>query len=166
MSESGGIVNREQYNPIGPLIFLDMDGVLNGHDYDPSAKSNTILRSCVDRLNRVLEETDARIVLSSAWRYMLIGKAMSLRGFDYLLRTHGVIADRLIGATCADEEVRERGWQIQTWRRLHDHRGPYVVIDDMDLHIKPLHGDRFVQPNGQVGLSDDDASRAIELLKS
>ena len=161
-----GIVLTDAYDPSGPLVFLDMDGVLNGHDYNNFAKSSTILRGAVDNLNCVLTETGAKIVLSSAWRYMLIGKAMSLRGFDYLLRTHGVVADRLVGATCADEEVKERGWQIQAWRRVHDHRGPYVVIDDMDLCISSLHEGHFVQTSGEIGLTDSDADAAIAILAS
>lgn len=174
-----GIVLTDAYNPSGPLVFLDMDGVLNGHDYNNFAKSSTILRGAVANLNRVLIETGAKIVLSSAWRYMLIGKAMSLRGFDYLLRTHGVVADRLIGATCADETriagpfipilvtaLSVRGWQIQAWRRARGHRGPYAVIDDMDLCISSLHEGHFVQTSGEIGLTDSDADAAIAILAS
>lgn len=146
------------------IVFLDIDGVLNRHLYNEMSQSNDIDAECVANLNRVLNETDARIVLSSAWRYMLIGKAMSLVGFDYLLRTHGVVANRLVGRTPADEEVTERGWQIHQWRKEHDHRGRYVVIDDMDLHISPLHP--FVRTQGDVGLTDIDAGKAIGILNS
>lgn len=144
------------------LIFLDIDGVLNRHCYNETSMSNSIDADCVVRLNRILIETDARIVLSSAWRYMLIGRAMSLTGFDYLMRTHGIVANRLVGRTPADEEVTERGWQIHQWRKDNDHRGKYVVIDDMDLHISPLHP--FVRVQGDVGLTDTDADKAIQIL--
>lgn len=149
-------------DPNAKLIFLDIDGVLNDHRYNEASMSGAILPECVARLNRILEATDARIVLSSAWRYMLIGRAMSVTGFDYLLRTHGVIANRLVGRTCADEEVKERGWQIHEWRKANDHRGRYVVIDDMDLHISPLHP--FVRTDGGCGLADADADAAIRHL--
>lgn len=148
----------------GKLIFLDIDGVLNRHSYSELSQSNSIDPDCVARLNRILNATDARIVLSSAWRYMLIGKAMSIIGFDYLLRTHGVIANRLIGRTPADEEVTERGWQIHQWRKENDHCGKYVVIDDMDLHISPLHP--FVQTQGDVGLTDKEADQVIAILNA
>jgi hypothetical protein len=39
------------------VLFLDIDGVLNDHAYDERAESTTLLRPCVDRLNRVLDET-------------------------------------------------------------------------------------------------------------
>lgn len=146
-----------------PIVFLDIDGVLNDHDYNETSQSNSMIPECVERLNRILSETDARIVLSSAWRYMLIGKAMSVIGFDYLLRTHGVVANRLVGRTPADEEIKERGWQIQQWRKENDHSGRYVVIDDMDLHISKLHP--FVQTDGDIGLTDADADKAIAILK-
>lgn len=144
------------------LIFLDIDGVLNRHGYNEQSMSTTIEPDCVSRLNHILQATDAMIVLSSAWRYMLIGKAMSLAGFDYLLRTHGVFANRLIGRTPADEEVKERGWQIHQWRKDNNHSGRYVVIDDMDLHISPLHP--FVRCDGEVGLTTEDAEKAIKIL--
>lgn len=146
------------------LLFLDIDGVLNRHQYNEMSQSNSVDPDCVARLNRILNATDARIVLSSAWRYMLIGKAMSLVGFDYLLRTHGVVANRLVGRTPADEEITERGWQIHQWRKEHDHCGRYVVIDDMDLHISPLHP--FVRPQGHIGLTDADVDKAIAILNS
>ena len=146
-------------DPNCKLIFLDIDGVLNDHRFNEQSQSGTMLPECVERLNRILTATDARIVLSSAWRYMLIGRAMSVTGFDYLLRTHGVIANRLVGRTCADEEVKERGWQIHEWRKTNNHRGRYVVIDDMDLHISPLHP--LILVDGSIGLEDSAVDAAI-----
>jgi hypothetical protein len=155
-------VKTVEYTAESPLLFLDIDGVLNGHDYSQESMSTFISRECVDELNRVLKETGAYLVLSSAWRYMILGRTMTVVGFDYMLRTHGVIARRLVGRTCADEEVKERGWQIQEWRQVNDHKGRYAVVDDMDLHISPLHP--FVQTDGQRGLSSENADRLIALL--
>ncbi len=113
-----------------PLIFLDIDGVLNPHNYiDGDVKSTVIQQDNVRVLNEILRRADAEIVLSSAWRYM-IPDAVTLKGFEYLLRSHGVAADqRLIGYTCRDKAVPKRGDQIARWLWTNGSR-PYVVIDD------------------------------------
>lgn len=36
------------------LVFLDIDGVLNNHDFEPERMSATIHRDKVERLNRIL----------------------------------------------------------------------------------------------------------------
>lgn len=93
------------------ILFLDVDGVLNGHDFHDGARSNTIRRSCIDALSLILTETGCNVVLSSAWRYMLLCKAMKPHGFEYLLRTHGLcgIAGKVLGTTCADEDCTHCG---------------------------------------------------------
>ncbi len=144
------------------IVFLDIDGVLNRKVFNGLSQSTSIEPKCVGHLNRVLIETGAAIVLSSAWRYMLIRGALTLDGFDYLLRTHGVVAGRLVSWTCSDEEEKERGWQIHRWRNRIGHTGKYVVIDDLDLGISQLHP--FVHTDGEVGLIESDADEAIRLL--
>ena len=113
-----------------PVVFLDIDGVLNPHNYEGGGvQSNIILLEHVRVLNKIIIGADAEIVLSSAWRYM-IPKAMTLKGFEYLLRSHGVAAkDRLIGYTRRDEKIATRGCQIDDWLIKHGYRR-YVVIDD------------------------------------
>lgn len=145
-----------------PLIFLDMDGCLNDHTQLESGFCG-VKSECASRLNRILRETDAEIVLSSAWRYM-VPDAMTLNGFQYLLQTHGVDCnDRLIGVTCRDEELMPRGQQIRQWRNEHGGDRRYVVIDDLDLGISEA-GHPFVQTDGAVGLTDADVERAIAIL--
>lgn len=142
------------------LVFLDIDGVLNNHAFGEESQSSSLLPSCVHRLNRILMETGAKIVLSSAWRYMILGGAMTITGFDYLLRTHGVLHGRLIGHTPKDEAISDRGWQIQIWRWANGHEGAYVVLDDVD--VGDFHP--FVKCDGEIGLTDDDAEKAIVIL--
>jgi hypothetical protein len=148
-----------------PLIFLDIDGVLNGHEFDPVAQSTSLNKYCVEVFNRVLKAVDCEIVISSAWRYMILGGAMTVRGFEYMLRTHGVgpLEDRLVGCTREDEYVATRGKQVEHWRWLNKHDGLYVVVDDLSLDIAEC-GHPFVQTNGQRGISHDNAVRVVELL--
>jgi hypothetical protein len=149
------------------VLFLDIDGVLNDHTYDERAESTTILRPCVERLNRVLDATGCVVVISSAWRYMVLGQAMSLHGFEYLLRTHGVrCSGRVAGTTGRDRDTTdrtERGRQVRAWLEAYG-RGDgerWAVVDDLALGFE---GMPFVHTNGLVGLTDADAERLIELL--
>ncbi len=152
------------------IIFLDIDGVLNGHEFLVEAKSCTINPECVRRLNRILIETDARIVLSSAWRYMVHGHAMTLEGFGYMLRTHGFLGslngcERLIiDLTCRDEDIPGRPDQIRAWLRANGQCDQqYVVLDDLDLDWGGLN---VVMTDGAIGLMDADVERAIAILLS
>lgn len=148
------------------VLFLDIDGVLNGHDWDADARSCTIRRDCVDRLNRVMEATDCRVVLSSAWRYMILGGAMTLSGFGYMLRTHGArVADRLIGHTRADvaPNVTDRGAQIREWLDAHPDVASHLAIDDEDFGITAA-GVQLLPTDGKVGMTDEDADRAVRML--
>lgn len=149
-----------------PTLFLDIDGVLNGHEYDPEAESNTLRRDCVARLNRVLAETDCAVVLSSAWRYMVLNGAMTITGFGYMLRTHGVrIRGGLVGTTDRDtqtEDPGERGRQIQAWLAAHPEVTRFAVVDDMREGFEGLP---IVRTDGRCGLTDADAEALIALLR-
>jgi hypothetical protein len=152
------------------ILFLDIDGVLNGHEFMVEAKSCKIDPACVRRLNRILKETDARVVLSSAWRYMVHGHAMTLDGFGYMLRTHGFVAavngaERvIIDLTCRDEDIEGRPDQVRAWLRSYGRAEQlYVVLDDIDFGWGDLN---VVLTDGAVGLTDADADRAIEVLNA
>jgi hypothetical protein len=158
------------------LIFLDIDGVLNRHDWNPLAMSNTIDRERMERLNRIIIETDALIVITSAWRYHYYRGEMSFVGLDWLLRTHGLAAGteerpRVLGITRQDTMIEgkpkenERGQQIADFLNALMFRGPYVVIDDMELGI-PEAGHPFVKIDDAVGITDADADLAIGLLNA
>lgn len=163
-----------------PLLFLDVDGVLNCHEFDPEVMCGQIHPDKVDRLNTILRATEARIVLSSAWRYILFRGEFNLMGLEWLLRSHRVLADWLVGHTREDTLVvqpadyrgepriwtltNERGQQIADYLDTVQHRGRYVVLDDLDLGISAM-GHPFVQTNSTVGLTDLDMRQAIRLLK-
>jgi hypothetical protein len=153
------------------VLFLDVDGVLNGHDFIVEAQSCTIRRECVTHLNRVLKATDARLVLSSAWRYMVLGGAMTLDGFGYLLRTHGLIGPSglIVGTTGFDampidpRDRDERARQVSSWLAEHGPVDAYAVVDDDDFGWA-RHGHPHVLTDPGRGLTAADADRLIELL--
>ncbi len=177
-----------------PLIFLDIDGVLNAHEEPhPDVLCGQIHRDKVELLNGVLRATSAKIVLSSAWRYIIHrGEATPAwryiihrgeatpAGMDWLLRSHGLLANRLIGITRPDTMIRsptfvgreawpmtnERGRQITEWRLKHYvpfHNQPYVAIDDLDLGITTAQHP-LILTNGKIGLTPANAQDAIAAL--
>lgn len=151
------------------VIFLDIDGVLNCHqsynwDWNTIATINPV---CVRTFNSIVCYTGAKIVISSAWRYMILNGHMDVRGFEYLLRSHGVRGE-VIGHTASDEDIDERADQIGDWMEKrrhalgHDDIERYVVIDDtlssgMDRHP-------FVHTDGNKGIQIEDAKKAVDLL--
>lgn len=151
-----------------PLLFLDIDGVLNGHEWNKESLSNTLKPECVKALNKVLASPCSPcVVISSAWRYMIAGGAMTLKGFGYMMRTHGVDHSiDLVGVTPPDEEITVRGYQISRWleMRYPNARPRYVVLDDEDYGITAA-GHPFVRTNGSVGMGEYDADLVIEMLR-
>jgi hypothetical protein len=163
------------------LLFLDVDGVLNRHEYDPDVLCGQIHRDKVALLNQILRATDAKVVLSSAWRYIVHRGEATLQGMDWLLRSHGMLANRLIGVTRPDTmrveasysgvpatwpQVNERSQQISDL--LASYTVPvlsYLAVDDLDLGIT-VAGHPLVLTDGTVGLTEADAARAIELLNA
>lgn len=152
------------------VIFLDIDGVLNGHEYDPKAESCLIKKECIDNLSKVLTFVDVYIVISSAWRYMISRNAMSISGFEYMLRTHGLagIKGRIIGITREDRDQcsqTERGVEIEEWLQAHPDVTSYLVIDDNDFGIS-TKSHPFLKTDEKTGLTIADADKAIQMLRS
>jgi len=159
-----------------PLVFLDIDGVLNSHDINAHGY-NTIHRDKVARLNQLVGLTEASIVISSAWRYMILGGAMTVDGFRYMLMTYGLASGtKVVGCTVSDEEIPERGDQITAFLSTAEWP-PYVVLDDgsetpqgkaqtMTQSLRARHGERWVLIDGRLGLTDDDVALAVHVLRS
>ena len=76
------------------LIFLDIDGVLvTLSDLSVRLKHEKIVNEkCVKNLNRIIIETGAKIVISSAWRFN------GLNEMRCILKFWGVLGE-VIGAT-------------------------------------------------------------------
>lgn len=145
-------------------IFLDIDGVLNDHTQQDNGYC-TIKPECAVRFNRILRAApDSRIVISSAWRYLILNGGMTRYGFESLLLTHGVDCfNKVAGHTRADAnggEPFERVAEILEYVDENDVE-LFVVLDDLDL---PLPESVFVRTDGNVGLTDADAERAIAIL--
>ena len=150
------------------LVFLDFDGVLNSATYQRAVaakltdaefvtRSSKLLDvAAIERLNRLLAETGAKVVVSSTWRIgMTVPELQALlegRGFNGVV--YGVTPN-LHSTRCAE---------IQAWLDQHGSDGRFVILDDAD-GMDELTS-RHVRTDLESGLTDADCMRAIELLSS
>jgi hypothetical protein len=150
------------------IVFLDIDGVLNSQDwYDTYTLTGRRIPHppfdpvAVKRLDRLVRETDAYVVLSSSWRaYPEIPRWLSERGF------RGVICGRTPGLRHRYGRDIIRGQEIAWWLRNRALEGipvrQWVILDDDDDM-----GDMtswLVQTNHVYGLQDEDVERAKTIL--
>ncbi len=158
---------------IGPFIFLDIDGVLNSHNKHANGYCGCD-RASVALLNGILEETGAKIIVASAWRYFVLRGEMTIAGLGGLLCTHGLkwgsVLD-VLGPDISDNNGgADRGAGVKQWFRDRfglAHKCPHLAIDDMDLGYT-LHGVPFFKTDPNKGLSEstshDDYERIIRCL--
>ena len=148
------------------LIFHDIDGVLNswwfmraiGSLWDSDNQADDLDPDAGARLERIIVETGASVVLSSSCRL-----DTSLASVEQMLRARGAPSARVIGATPPPWAGSRRGHEIQRWVDENATVGPVVILDDdSDMaHLTP----RLVKTSMEHGLLDEHVARAIELLK-
>ena len=150
-----------------PIVFLDFDGVLNTEQYQAWLAVDgkptkdiwgpLFAPPAVENLRQILNDTDARIVISSSWRYA--HSLDSLRTMWTARELPGEILDTLAcGATYIS-----RGEEIECWLERND-RPDYVIIDDLD-DFSPAQRNHYVETNPIVGITEADAQKAIEILR-
>lgn len=160
-------------------IFLDFDGVLNtennlktlreqgyplsdkyGPYFDPTSVAN---------LAAIIEQTKAEIVISSTWKIdgLDIMKKMwverSLPGKVIDITPSDIFKMKEIDFSNPDDFVG-RGQEIQQWIGQNGStKDKYVILDDFDDMLqsqKPL----FIQIDPRIGITENNAQNAIEIL--
>ncbi len=121
------------------VIFLDIDGVLNCKKTpNPRDFPYIVEAKLLCRLTKLLEKCNARVVLSSTWRYDPIG----------------VIAAKHWGIPFIDVTPdlphRPRRVEILAWLKRHREVKRFVVIDDDDDGLDDLP---LFQPSKTTGLT-------------
>lgn len=154
------------------VVFLDIDGVLNSmrflSAFDALATYNEWKHPWIDitavgHLNLILKATGACVVISSAWRRLCDLDALTTH-----LKNHN-LEGQVIGATPdlthLDRGDRPlwRGDEIEHWVRTSPRKVDFVILDDGRDMGHLAH--RLVQTDSAVGLTYDDALRAIALLE-
>jgi hypothetical protein len=163
------------------FLVLDFDGVMNDHTRLANGYCQ-LKESCVLELCRILDACpEVKVVISSAWRYMMIEDGIGVKGFEYLLCLFGAPYDSVNGriyhktptdewmceflglsekgATLDHEWLKENGCllrreQIEFFLDIQGAK--YVVLDDLDLEMPEL-----VRTDGEVGLTEELADEVI-----
>lgn len=155
------------------VVFLDIDGVLvNLASFGlprlecDGKRHNRPHPDCVAALNRITDKTNARIVVSSVWRFL------GMPHMRKVLTASGVTGKVVACTPFLPEHVGEaRGFEIKAWlsaresiaRLRHNAQiASFVILDDDSdmLDLSP----RLIQTNGAIGLTVPDAERAIAIL--
>lgn len=165
------------------VVFLDIDGVLNHcdtrHDVTPTTTEPLpipIEPKCMARLNRLIAETGAKIVVSSSWRLFArwqdLGPALVRHGLvaevigetpDLSKDTVWIANWQAVNGVAFEFEHLERGWEIGEWLAAHPEVTAFVILDDcsdMDA-LKPW----LVLTHPNDGLDDPDVERAKWMLE-
>lgn len=140
------------------VIFLDIDGVLNVYEQGRDQYGQIFHKHFEDNLKWIIEETGAKLVISSTWRFSGIE---NLRNMWKERNLAGEIIDitidcyQLIGEGKFEhyDEV-ERGHEIQEWLDEHQKEVTnYVIIDD-DNDMLNSQRSNFVRTANNINHSD------------
>jgi hypothetical protein len=132
------------------VIFLDIDGVLNCESTtNPRKLPYVVEPRLLELLKRLLTLADAKVVLSSTWRYDPAGVFSAKHwGIPFI----DVIPDM---------PARPRRDEIVAWLKTHPEVERYAVIDDEDDELDDLP---LFQPSARTGLSDEIVDGVIAYL--
>ncbi len=147
------------------LIFLDVDGVINSirklkEVYELTGIPHSGINYpfdeiCLTNLKKIVEETDAKIVITSTWRKhedhmkVLLNK---LKEYE--------LDSKVIGCTL---DYNNRETEIINFLLRFEKMPNYVILDD-DACFKECI-EHFVKTETRVGLTLDNAIEGIRILK-
>ena len=143
------------------VIFLDVDGVLNSNSTNAISPNGYVGVSdkYVKLLRRIVNETDAKVVLSSDWRLD--------HGPDYKYLTNKLWYK---GGIRLFSETPNIGWEwrgneIKTWLSEHEDVENYVILDDISFpdFMGDLE-DHLIETDPTIGLTDEDVELAVGVL--
>lgn len=158
------------------IIFLDIDGTLNNAEfYNRKAASdfesinhpyNEFDPNSIDKLNWLVNETGAKVVITSTWR---LGYTLEqLQQLFFKLGFKGEIIS-MTGIGCRE---CVRGNEIFTWIKNNQELlgyesyfeyDKYVILDD-DSDMLLRQKNNFIQVDRQVGITNTVIYTAIKIL--
>lgn len=151
------------------IIFLDIDGVLNVYCEDRDEYGCTFHKHFEDNLRYIIEQTDAKIVISSSWR------SSGLEIMREMWEKRG-LAGEIIDITNPIYSDNIRGYEIKECiDNNSDKILKYCIIDD-DSDMLEEQKQYFVQTSNNqdhqdcidigYGLTKTCAERVVEILNN
>lgn len=162
-------MNSGESKSMRKILFLDIDGVVNSHDWwDRRPKLNAqnsreeFVKNqfdpiAVDRVRRIIKETKCEVVLSSVWRLHKDSR-------DEVKRYCCEFNDYTGECDC-----RIRGAEIYVWirenvpRYYEDGVLRFAILDD-DSDMLMWQKDQFFRTDTENGLTDEIADAVIQYL--
>jgi hypothetical protein len=165
------------------IIFLDIDGVLNHQRFykerfearkQDKLDGNLVKKSQIDReaeeidpesvenLNELIENTGAKVVISSTWRL-----GTEIETLQAILEKRGFVGE-VIGKTPVGCGCCQRGNEIHKWlgdnRDIIDEEGNnYIILDD-DSDMLYWQRNNFINVDQYVGLTPKQVYKATRFL--
>lgn len=148
------------------VIFLDVDGVLNSHNevmrvYKETGKKGGLLGTYdihLKELQKLVKETDAKIVMSSTWR-------SNFNNHDIHFEKHITEKFKKLGLEVSDIttlKYMDRGLQINLWLEEHPEVKKFVVLDDETYDIEPhISWGHIIKTSTKEGLQESHVDLAI-----
>jgi len=134
------------------VIFLDIDGVLNrgNDDYTTCIVDPTLVK----RFNKIVADTGAYIVLSSAWR--------NDPNWENNMVQLGIV-DEFIGRT--PRLKTGRGKEIYAWLKKNPGVAKYAILDDAS-DLLALQKPHFFKTSTKSGLTEGIANKVTAYLST
>lgn len=160
----------ELYASQTKMLFLDCDGVLNTdphlhivkhpEDFNAGNLDKYIHKDKIKLLNKIVEEVNPTIVISSAWRNVL-----SVKEIQKIFEDKGFIGELECATEKGGVEHDDRWKQInKVIEKYKPER--YVILDDDHLTLdKSFNNPNFVKTIDKKGLSQSDVDKTIKILK-
>lgn len=140
------------------IIFLDVDGVLNSAQDGYSIRLRT--DSHLKLLQRIVQETGAKLVLSSSWRigFTPVSKNLLARFREYGLELMDCTPE--LSGSCRGDEICQ--WLTDN---SYDYNIENFVILDDEADMAEFTDKNLVQTDTNIGLQKQDAVECIKMLK-
>lgn len=143
------------------FIFLDIDGVLNGHEWCHLGHRDvpSINPDCVRVFNVLIEKTGAQVIIHSTWRNKILEGHVTCKGFGWMLQSHGAICEVAGVVRGAYEGAAERSIAIEQHASTHEITN-WIAIDDLPLAVS-----RQIRTDPSKGLRPYHVKKAEELFR-
>ena len=147
------------------VIFLDIDGVLNGNLFVPKEDKPGVLidNTRLELIKQIIDVTDAEIVLSSSWREHWEKNENECNDIG---REINEIFSR-IGLSVYDKTPKhhnDRKQEIIDWLYEHPDVSEFVVIDDTPFAEGVLQNHFVLTSHLRYGIDENDAKQVISIL--
>lgn len=158
-------------NKYDKVIFLDIDGVLKpiiSKDERMKDKYGDLFNNHnIDILASIIEQTGAKIVITSTWKYNGLDNMRNLWQYRNL---PGEIIDitpsemDVVDAGMEDfYDLVKRGHEIQLWIDNNNFKGNYVILDDVEDFLENQQS-HFIKIDSTNRLDDRYVDRIISVL--